>query len=539
MRTLIFIKYYFFLLLIIISVPVFSECSGNLKMSIIPNHIYGDGRFTDPTLVLFNFSGFSGCEGKYVRIKTPFLEGDSCENGTLLLQCGNETCSYYDYPPNKPGEYKYYACMDMNGDNDYNDEGERAEATLIVDSCMFDEMIFELSPSEVYPLDNVNANIYLVKWINWGKYRTPSTPNCTGQKAYIKDYKGCDEGSTIAECPFDKNQCFTNFSAPSQAGEYLYYACFKGSSRSKILKVKEYPTPTPSCEGSVNLSLSPNPSKILDNITANISGLSNCEGKTAYVKDYMGCTSGETIAKCTLDSSSCVTNFTAPSQEGEYGYYACIDKNDDQDFNDSGEQSNKEVLNVTQPAKYCKDVSPGIFLPTKRVISGSNLTVSVYFRCLDWNVSVKDLELLLKIDDYEWRECFVNNKKILSYFGWDGSCDEKKDGRCGKDGVWVCDSTFTCKHRDYDIWISSNFSDYFFNLSFLCKLPYLSSGYHTLSVDVKIYHSETYLKEGKVAFYIEKRWKEKIIEILYRPISFVGNFVKIFIKIFNFSSNNV
>lgn len=133
-------------MLFIVSVPVFSECSGNLQMSIIPNHIYGDGWFTDPTLVLFNFSGFSGCEGKYVRIETPFLEGDSCENGTLLLVCGNETCSYYDRPPNKPGKYKYYACMDMNGDNDYNDEGERAEATLIVDSCMFDEMIFELSP---------------------------------------------------------------------------------------------------------------------------------------------------------------------------------------------------------------------------------------------------------------------------------------------------------------------------------------------------------------------------------------------------------
>jgi hypothetical protein len=51
-------------------------------MSIIPNHIYGDVMFTDSTSILLNFRGFSGCEGKYVRIKTPLEKGESCENVT-------------------------------------------------------------------------------------------------------------------------------------------------------------------------------------------------------------------------------------------------------------------------------------------------------------------------------------------------------------------------------------------------------------------------------------------------------------------------
>jgi len=105
-------------------------------------------------------------------------------------------------------------------------------------------------------------------------------------------------------------------------------------------------TTTPSCSGSISLSLSPNPTSPSSTVTANADNLSNCNGKTIYIKDYTGCASGVTICSCTSSSTGCSCTFTAPSSPGQYGYYACIDKNGDGDFADPGEQSDKAILNV-------------------------------------------------------------------------------------------------------------------------------------------------------------------------------------------------
>ena len=99
------------------------------------------------------------------------------------------------------------------------------------------------------------------------------------------------------------------------------------------------------CSGSISLSLSPNPAQPSSTITASTSGLSNCDGKTIYIKDYQGCSSGTTICSCTSGDSGCSCQFTAPSSEGDYTYFACIDKNGDDDFSDSGE-SDSVVLTV-------------------------------------------------------------------------------------------------------------------------------------------------------------------------------------------------
>jgi len=97
----------------------------------------------------------------------------------------------------------------------------------------------------------------------------------------------------------------------------------------------------PSCEGNIYLSLSPAPAYTSSTVTATVGGLSNCQGKTIYIKMY-SCR-GTDITSCTSSSTGCSASFTAPAQEGTYYFYACIDKNNDGDFDDSGEQTSSAL----------------------------------------------------------------------------------------------------------------------------------------------------------------------------------------------------
>ncbi|MBI4010137.1 MAG: hypothetical protein HY361_03005 [Candidatus Aenigmarchaeota archaeon] len=89
------------------------------------------------------------------------------------------------------------------------------------------------------------------------------------------------------------------------------------------------------CNGTLSLSVEQN--------TASISGLNNCENKTLYIKED-GC-NNETIVSCNVTGSGCSANLPFPS-EGNHTYYACIDFNDDSTF-ESSEQTS-EIISIQQ-----------------------------------------------------------------------------------------------------------------------------------------------------------------------------------------------
>ncbi|MEM5879107.1 MAG: hypothetical protein QXU74_01265, partial [Candidatus Aenigmatarchaeota archaeon] len=105
------------------------------------------------------------------------------------------------------------------------------------------------------------------------------------------------------------------------------------------------------CTGSISLSLNPTTAEKSQTITVSFSGLNYCSGKTIYIKSE-SC-NGATACSISFDSSTSCT-FTAPSTTGTYIYYACIDKNGDNDYSDSGESASQTLSVVEYPT--CESV---------------------------------------------------------------------------------------------------------------------------------------------------------------------------------------
>jgi SOS response regulatory protein OraA/RecX len=104
----------------------------------------------------------------------------------------------------------------------------------------------------------------------------------------------------------------------------------------------------PTCSGVLQLSLVPNPAGAGGRVTANITGLSYCQGKEIKLVEGTNCSSdsvGQTIIG--EEGASGAIEFTAPSSEGNYNYTACIDINDDGDYEDVGEHDT-ETLTVKE-----------------------------------------------------------------------------------------------------------------------------------------------------------------------------------------------
>jgi len=150
-------------------------------------------------------------------------------------------------------------------------------------------------------------------------------------------------------------------------------------------------------------------------------------------------------------------------------------------------------------------------------VSGGELKVSVEFACGEWKDTVKNLTLELRIDGVDWSECFLNKKGLMSDFGWNSSCDNRMSDECGRNNNWDCTSE-GCKHKDYNLWVKSNFSERHLNITFACKLPVLSPGPHTLNIVAKVYGSEITLIPSRTTFMVISSTFEGIVKIPLLPI---------------------
>jgi len=172
----------------------------------------------------------------------------------------------------------------------------------------------------------------------------------------------------------------------------------------------------------------------------------------------------------------------------------------------------------------CNSISPTVTVLTPLVPSASTLKASVTFSCQEWNYTVRNLTLILYIDNQEWAQCFLNRKGLVTDFGWNGtqmddSSSNCKRGcqSCGNNGKWDCDNKMNCKHKDYDLWVYSNSSKNFVNVTFTCTLPQLSPGSHTLTVLPVIYHSSIEMKPSKATFMVVSTDGKAILQTLTQP----------------------
>ncbi|MBI1973827.1 hypothetical protein HYS54_03355 [Candidatus Micrarchaeota archaeon] len=123
-----------------------------------------------------------------------------------------------------------------------------------------------------------------------------------------------------------------------------------------------------SCSGTVTLGLQPNPVNASGNVSVAVGGLQNCAGLTASLRKD-SC-SGDLVRSCILGAAgSCSSAFEAPSSDGSYIYYACVDKNADGKFG-AGEADLK-VLRVLGAFNACSQSSLAACL-TREQCLGSN-----------------------------------------------------------------------------------------------------------------------------------------------------------------------
>jgi len=109
--------------------------------------------------------------------------------------------------------------------------------------------------------------------------------------------------------------------------------------------------------GSIQLVLSPSTVGASESVTPYAYGLTDCDGEKVDFKKQ-SC-AGIRVSSCTVSDSECKgKSFTAPSSQGTYTYYACIDKDKDEKYLSEGEQSSADLIvttksNVPNPTLQC------------------------------------------------------------------------------------------------------------------------------------------------------------------------------------------
>ena len=105
------------------------------------------------------------------------------------------------------------------------------------------------------------------------------------------------------------------------------------------------------CIGTLKLTLTPSPAKKDSIITAVISDLTGCDNKQVYLKtDACYLFLNTDLGSCIIINNTCQIKTTVFEE-----YYACIDKNSDNDFNDFGESDLEKIEIVKEIPKEIEE----------------------------------------------------------------------------------------------------------------------------------------------------------------------------------------
>jgi hypothetical protein len=193
-------------------------------------------------------------------------------------------------------------------------------------------MICCQSNSDCSAVDSDGGNDYYTKGVC-------TDYNCLGNGCAInKIYvDSCADNHILNEYTISGTSCSVDSYDCSGEGKI----CYDG-------KCITPPIQTASCDGDVTLTLVPSRTYPNTQVTPTVSGLRDCEGKTVHFME--GSCTGTEKGSCNigLDGHGCnLPGIQAPGSTTTYS--ACLDKDEDSDFNDPGEQSSAALEIVIPP----------------------------------------------------------------------------------------------------------------------------------------------------------------------------------------------
>ncbi|MEM2181026.1 MAG: S8 family serine peptidase [Nitrososphaeria archaeon] len=253
----------------------------------------------------------------------------------------------------------------------------------------------------------------------------------------VKIKRDSCNGPIACECSAVGNGCFCEFTAPSEPGNYVYYACIDknnngnyndpGEVDSKTLKV------IAPCMGSVSLKLFANEfNQYFLYTTAYLDGLSYCKNKIGYIMN--GSCKGNVLSTCWISEKNC-SFFFSLSPNKNYTLYACVDKNGDGDFDDTGESIGMN-LSIGRPPTLCKNspchISSSLITSRDKISPPEPNQPNTVDGCPDGTISLFP----------QYRENYVHNISIINM---NLSSNTFNPGDLIKIEAWVM-----CYYGDYD-----------------------------------------------------------------------------------------
>jgi|GEM_PF-2482417 len=166
------------------------------------------------------------------------------------------------------------------------------------------------------------------------------------------------------------------------------------------------------CTGSVLLNI---PSTVTRNLpaTAEITGLTNCNGKQIYLRQN-NCQGQNVAAPVASGSSGANITFTAPSTPASYTYAACIDKDGNNDYTGAGEFATKTFTVVS-----CVKAQPILYVTPETLDAGAGETAMYSVKVQNNFQCAYEYELSSTCQT-GWN-CTFANKKLLVPRGENGT----------------------------------------------------------------------------------------------------------------------
>jgi hypothetical protein len=177
----------------------------------------------------------------------------------------------------------------------------------------------------------------------------------------------------------------------AQSGEEIKFSGFPiNSSVKKVLAKK-------TCLGSLALVFEPNPVNRGENTVAKVSNLTGCDNKTVFLRVTSCNYQSGNIGNCVLKNDTCQLNLSSPEN---IIYYACIDKNNNNEETDFGEFTFSNMIvnanNLINQTNQTNQTSVELITVTNNTNSGNpSVTGNVVGGLFDG--SLKGVFILLEI----------------------------------------------------------------------------------------------------------------------------------------------
>ncbi|MEM2250266.1 MAG: hypothetical protein QXP16_06180 [Candidatus Bathyarchaeia archaeon] len=173
---------------------------------------------------------------------------------------------------------------------------------------------------------------------------TANNQDVTGATCYVY-IDGTAHSTTYGQYVSSGYYAYGYSTSSLSAGTHSWYcSCSKSGYQSQTGSTESYTITQPQCSGSVVLNIGETSYLQESTVTVDVTNLTNCNGKIAYVKRV---DTGDIACSCTISGPGCSCEFTSPSYPGIFYYSAYVDKNGDGDYNDVGEISSPVEIYVT------------------------------------------------------------------------------------------------------------------------------------------------------------------------------------------------